>query len=189
MAVSALLVLRSGGNGVTTDQATRPILGLLYYLCVYLFMNLGAFAIVAMIRNQIFSEEIDDYRGLVFQSPVLAVCMGMFAFSLVGIPPLGGFYGKVFIFASLYDATNVHWFMWVVLAAGGLNTVLSLFYYLRIVKVMCLAERPADSRPVFLTANSSPGLYVMLISAMVLLLGIVVEPLSRVAQHAAQSLL
>jgi NADH-quinone oxidoreductase subunit N len=188
MAVSALLVLRSAvgsESNVTPDQMERAIEGLLYYLAVYMFMNLGAFAIVAMIRNQTFSEEIEDYKGLVTQSPLLAICMAICLFSLVGLPPLGGFYGKFFIFAALFDATRIHWFMWVVLGAGGLNTVLSLFYYLRVAKVMCIDVRPADARPVLLASNTPSGMYVMLISAMVVLLGIIIQPLSRVAHHAA----
>lgn len=188
MAVSALLVMRSAAGTeavASSEQMIRPIEGLLYYLAVYLFMNLGAFTIVALIRNQIFSEEIDDYKGLIQQSPLLAVGMCICLFSLVGLPPLGGFYGKFFIFAALFDATRVHWFMWVVLAAGGLNTVLSLFYYVRIAKVMCIDVRPVDARPVVLTSGSPSGMYVMLVSAMVLVLGVVIQPLSRVAHHAA----
>ena len=190
MAISALLVLRStigSSTPVTSEQSERAIEGLLYYLAVYLFMNLGAFTIVALIRNQIFSEEIDDYKGLVQQSPLLAVCMCICLFSLVGLPPLGGFYGKFFIFAAVFDATSVHWFMWVVLAAGGLNTVISLVYYLRVAKVMCIDTRPADAREVVLNSNSSSGMYVMLVSGMVLVLGIFIQPLSRVAHHAAAS--
>jgi NADH-quinone oxidoreductase subunit N len=190
MAVSALLVLRStmgSESQVSSDSMMRAVEGLLYYLAVYLFMNLGAFAIVALIRNQTFSEEIDDYKGLAHQSPLLAVCMAICLFSLVGLPPLGGFYGKFFIFAALFDATRVHWFMWVVLGAGCLNTVLSLFYYLRVVKVMCMDARPVDARPVSLESSSPSGLYVMLVSAMVLVLGILIQPLSRVAHHAAEA--
>ena len=97
MAISALLVLRStmgSDHAASSDQMIRAIEGLLYYLAVYLFMNLGAFAIVALIRNQTFSEEIDDYKGLIHQSPLLAICMAICLFSLVGLTPLGGFYGK-----------------------------------------------------------------------------------------------
>ncbi|MBS0202045.1 MAG: hypothetical protein JSS49_04035 [Planctomycetes bacterium] len=188
MAVAALLVLRSTvgtPTAPTSDEMMRAIEGLLYYLAVYMFMNLGAFTIVALIRNQLFSEEIDDYKGLVQQAPLLAICMAICLFSLVGLPPLGGFYGKFFIFAAVFDATRIHWFMWVVLAAGGLNTVLSLFYYLRVAKVMCIDARPAGARPVTITSGSPSGMYVLLLSAMVLLLGVIVEPLSRVAHHAA----
>ena len=193
MAVSALLVLQSvhtdlAFQGNHQESGPRAMEGLLYYLCVYLFMNLGAFAIVALIRNQTYSEEIDDYKGLAQQAPVLAICMAICMFSLVGIPPLGGFYGKAFIFASVYESTNVHWFMWVVLAAGGLNTVISLFYYLRVAKTMCMDTRPADAVPVTMAASSSPALYVMLVSGMVVFLGIIIDPLSNVALHAAQAL-
>ena len=187
MAVSALLVLHSGN--AAPEAGHRAIMGLLYYLSVYLFMNLGAFAIVAFIRNQTFSEEIEDYKGVWQQSPILAVCMAICLFSLVGIPPLGGFYGKAFIFAALFDATRVHWFMWVVLIGGGVNTVISLFYYLRVAKYMCIDERPVDAPELTLTANSLPGKYVMLLSGMVVLLGIVINPLSEVALYAARSLL
>ena len=188
MAVSALLVLRSSAGAHVSEQSSSAIEGLLYYLPVYLFMNLGAFAIVAMLRNQLFSEEIEDYKGLIYQSPLPVVCMAVCMFSLVGLPPLGGFYGKFFIFAAVYDAAQVHWFMWVVLAAGGLNTVLSLFYYTNVLKVMAMNPRPTDARPVLLNASSSSGLYLIVVSSMVLLLGIVVEPLSRVAKRAADSL-
>ncbi len=190
MAVSAMLVLRSAGAGIDAGSSVRAIEGLVYYLAVYLFMNLGAFSIVAFLRNQLFSEEIEDYKGIVHQSPLLAVCMAICMFSLVGIPPLGGFFGKFFIFAAVFDATAVHWFMWVVLGAGGLNTVLSLFYYVGVLKVMCMQNRPADARPVVLTAQSSSGLYVLMVSAMVVLLGTVwIEPLSLVARHAAEAFL
>ncbi len=188
MAVSALLVLRSTTGSeiaASPEQMKQAIEGLLYYLAVYMFMNLGAFSIIALIRNQTFSEEIDDYKGLIQQAPLLAVGMAICLFSLVGLPPLGGFYGKFFIFAALFDATRIHWFMWVVLAAGGLNTVLSLFYYLRIAKVMCIDVRPVDARQVSMPSNSPSGMYVMLVCGMVLVLGIIIQPLSRVANHAA----
>ena len=185
MAVSAMLVLQSGSMGNEAGQLAIP--GLLYYLSVYLFMNLGAFAIVALIRNQTFSEEIEDYKGLAQQAPVLAICMAICLFSLVGIPPLGGFYGKAFIFAAVVKATEVHWFMWVVLVAGGVNTVLSLFYYLRVAKYMCISERPAGSVAVSLPAGTSSGVYIMLLSGMVVFLGIIIDPLSKVALHAARS--
>ena len=192
MAVSALLVLQSVQSDAPfqlahPEGAPRAMEGLLYYLCVYLFMNLGAFSIVALIRNQTFSEEIDDYRGVAQQAPILAICMAICMFSLVGIPPLGGFYGKAFIFASVYEATNVHWFMWLVLGAGGLNTVISLCYYLRVAKTMCIDLRPTGAAEISMPASSSPALYVMLVAGMVVFLGIVINPLSVVARNAAHA--
>jgi NADH-quinone oxidoreductase subunit N len=191
MAVSSMLVVLNAPADSPIDvsyEATRALQGLLYYLTVYLFMNLGAFAIVALIRNEIFSEEIDDYRGLWHQVPVLCICMAVCLLSLVGLPPLGGFIGKFMIFASLFQAGYAHWAMWVILVVGGLNTVFSLFYYIRVIQAMFLAERPADAR-VAAPADQYPTMYAVLVSVPVLLLGIFVEPLSAMATSVASVLL
>lgn len=191
MAVSAMIVLQAGGLGgdsALSERSSHAVEGLLYYLAVYLFMNLGAFSITALIRNEIFSEEIEDYRGLGFQAPILCVGMGLCLFSLVGVPPLGGFIGKLLIFASLYDAGYVHWSMWVILAVGGLNTVLSLFYYLNVLKTMYLTERPATAPVVSFPAWSSAGLYVMLVTLPIIVLGIHVQLVSNAARRAAEVL-
>src|SRR5205085_11713298 len=74
----------------------------LFYLVVYLFMNLGAFAVVAFLRNMTGSEDLADFRGLVSRSPVLVVTLGVFLFSLLGIPPLAGFTAKFQIFSVLF---------------------------------------------------------------------------------------
>ncbi|MEO1994487.1 MAG: NADH-quinone oxidoreductase subunit N [Planctomycetaceae bacterium] len=195
MAVSALLVVKSAPPELILDptahaeQAQRCVEGLLYYLVVYLFMNLGAFAIVALIRNQIFSEEISDYRGLIKQTPTLCICMLICMFSLIGMPPFGGFVGKLMIFASLYDAGSIHWSMWAILVIAGLNTVFSLFYYLKVLRAMFIASRPADLRSAEIPLNSSPGLYVLMLTIPVVLLGIFVQDLSATARGVAQLLI
>ncbi|MCA8996340.1 MAG: NADH-quinone oxidoreductase subunit N [Planctomycetaceae bacterium] len=197
MAVSALVIIRganpSGVPGLTSAgldaEARRCLEALLYYLAVYLFMNLGAFAIVALIRNQIFSEEIEDYRGLAGEAPVLCVCMLICLFSLVGLPPLGGFWAKLEIFASLFQAGRVHWFMWVVLGIAAVNTVFSLFYYMRVLKSMFLTERPVGARSALVPFRSAPGLYVVMVSVPVLLLGVLAGPLSQTANNVARILL
>jgi NADH-quinone oxidoreductase subunit N len=176
--------------GVHNAEARRCLEGLLYYLAVYLFMNLGAFAIVALIRNQIYSEEIADYAGLIHQTPVLCICMLICMFSLVGIPPMGGFIGKFMIFASLFEAGKAHWSMWLLLVIGGLNTVFSLFYYLRVLKPMFMEARPEGAREVKVAANSVQGLYVVVLTIPILALGtIFIEPLSQTAQNVASVLL
>jgi NADH-quinone oxidoreductase subunit N len=92
-------------------------------------------------------------------------------FSLIGMPPFGGFFAKLMIFASVYLAgLKVHWFMYVVLVFGGMNTVFSLFYYLRVLKAMFIGERPAEARPV--KVGFHPSIYVMTLAAFVLLLGV-----------------
>jgi len=174
--------------GEVQVQAARCLEGLLYYLCVYLFMNLGAFSIVALIRNQIFSEEIEDYNGLAGQTPVLCVCMLICMFSLVGLPPMGGFVGKFMIFASLFDAGSIHWSMWLILVIAGLNTVFSLFYYLRVLRAMFMTARPEGARPAEIPGDSQPGLYVILVSFPILGLGVFPELLSNTALSVAKAL-
>lgn len=191
MAVGALMVILNGidSSGHAPNRAAAAqgcVLGLLYYLSVYFFMNLGAFAIVAIVRNQIFSEKISDYAGLGRQSPLLAVCLVVCLFSLIGLPPLGGFMGKFMIFASLFEAGRYHPVMWAVLVIGGLNTVFSLFYYLRVAKLMFLRDWEHESSLAQLP--SGDGWLVLGLSAPVLLLGIYVQPLSRVALNVAKTL-
>jgi NADH-quinone oxidoreductase subunit N len=106
----------------------------LFYLVVYLFMNLGAFAAVAFLRNLTGSEDLADFRGLASRSPVLVVTLGIFMFSLLGIPPLAGFTAKFQIFQVLFEAA-AHYEK-----AGQpfLAWTLSLFYYAKVLKVMAL---------------------------------------------------
>ncbi|MAG92616.1 MAG: hypothetical protein CMJ48_02520 [Planctomycetaceae bacterium] len=193
MAVSAMLVLlcaptevqHNFSEGGSAGAASKAVEGLLFYLFVYLFMNLGAFAIVAIIRNQIFSEEISDYKGLGRHAVLPCVCMGVCMFSLVGIPPFGGFWGKVFIFASVIKATHVHGAMWLVLIAGGANTVFSLFYYIRVLKAMFLEERPEDARKLEPTLGGVSAMYVAAVTIPVVFLGVLPKYLSETAQHVA----
>lgn len=191
MAVAALLVLQSSVIKDGADQAQiayssrRAIEGLIYYLAVYLFMNLGVFAIIALIRNQLFSEELDAYRGLAWQAPLLGICMALCCFSLVGLPPFGGFFGKLAVFAAVYDASHVHWIMWTTLVVGGLNTALSLYYYVRVLKVMIIEVRPEGAPVVKFPAWSNTGLYLLIVTAPVLALGVFVQNLSEYAFSAA----
>jgi NADH-quinone oxidoreductase subunit N len=108
-------------------------------------------------------------------------------FSLVGIPPFGGFFAKLMIFNSVVVAAHVHWFMWVVLAFGGINTVFSVFYYVRVLKAMFVEQRPDDARHVSMPMSPEAG-YVLVVSLPVLLLGVVPDFVSRVAGDVASVL-
>ena len=132
MPVAAAVALVGGDAGRRPDSA---VAALVFYVAIYLFMNLGAFAIVAFLRNATGSEEIADYAGLIRRSPGLAVCMAIILFSLVGLPPLAGFCRQV-RHLRRPGSTPDCWCCW---SIGGLNTVLSLFYYLRVVRVMVFA--------------------------------------------------
>src|SRR5262249_24953092 len=78
----------------------------LFYLVVYLFMNLGAFAIVAFLRNQTGSEDLSSFRGLVYRSPILVITLAIFLLSLLGMPPLAGFLAKFNIFSALLQTAE-----------------------------------------------------------------------------------
>ncbi|MDE0682705.1 MAG: NADH-quinone oxidoreductase subunit N [Candidatus Poribacteria bacterium] len=104
---------------------------ILFYLVVYLFMNLGAFYVVVLVANEVGSEMIDGYRGLSSRAPLVAVAMMIFLFSLTGIPPFAGFFGKWILFTAVLEQG----YYWLALV-GLLNSVVSLYYYARIVKAM-----------------------------------------------------
>jgi NADH-quinone oxidoreductase subunit N len=124
----------------------------LFYLVAYVFMNLGAFTIVALLRNQTGSEDLSSFRGLIYRSPILVSLLAIFLLSLLGMPPLFGFVAKFRIFQVLYHAGETYsagpnpslgYTMYALLIIGGLNTVLSLFYYIKVLKVMIL-EQPLE---------------------------------------------
>ena len=194
MAVASLMVILNapGSEKLTTnvriDLATKCVQGLLYYLAVYFFMNLGAFGIVAVIRNQTFSEKIEDYAGLSKQAPMLALCMGICLFSLVGLPPFGGLIGKFMVFASVWQAGEYNSLMYFVLAIGAINTAFSLFYYVRVLKVMYITPQTEDGRQVSLSLFSDCGLHVAFVTAPVLALGIFVNWMSELTQNVARLL-
>ena len=189
MAVAAMMVILNGPHVPNVDvpvNVSRAIEGLLYYLCVYLFMNLGAFAVVALVRNEIFSEEIEDYNGLAQQMPRYCLCMAVCLFSLIGMPPFGGFFAKWVIFSSLLQAGYVNRIMWVVLVIGGVNTVFGLFYYVRVLKAMYLTPRPETARR---AEDAMPaGAYAIIIALPVLLTGIGVTPVLRLVGTAAAAI-
>ncbi len=171
MPVAAAVAL-SGTNRAASEAAYAAVP---FYVGLYLFMNLGAFAIIAFLRNVLFSEEIDDYRGLVRVAPGVVICFATILFSLVGLPPLAGFAAKYVAFASLVQAMEVPQFrnvMLTLLVVGGLNTALSLFYYLRVVKTMAIDPEPADHPAHGFSLLSLRGFFVVAVTLPVLVLGV-----------------
>lgn len=107
----------------------------LFYLPIYLFMNLGAFLVVIAIRDATGSEDISAYKGLGKKSPYISIAMAVFLFSLTGLPPLAGFLGKFYLFAAVIKKQ-----MYILATIGVINSVISLFYYTRVIKAMFLAD-------------------------------------------------
>jgi len=118
------------------------IYAIMVYLVMYLFMNLGAFFVVITIKNKTNGETFDDYKGLGWEMPIVGITMTLFMVSLTGLPPTAGFIGKFYIFASLIQGGGS--FYWLVVI-GGINSVVSLYYYLRVVKVMYFDGDRKDS--------------------------------------------
>jgi NADH-quinone oxidoreductase subunit N len=114
--------------------------GLLFYLLVYTFMNIGAFGVVLLVSRQ--SEErqrIEDYAGFGWQQPVLGVFLTIFLLSLAGFPGTGGFMGKIFLLQGAMEADLVY--LSVILV---LTTVASYWYYLRVAWFMWMRDAPSD---------------------------------------------
>lgn len=114
----------------------------LFYLLGYLFMNAGAFVAAAGIAQKIGSEDIRDYAGLGRRAPLLALCMLVFVFSLVGIPLTVGFAIKLKLFLVLVATPS--WLAWAAIVVLGVNTVIGAFYYFRILKAMYLTSTDAE---------------------------------------------
>jgi NADH-quinone oxidoreductase subunit N len=181
MAVAAAVQL-AGYNATGAEDA---VAALLFYLAMYVFMNLGAFAIVAFLRNTIGSEEIADYAGLIRRSPLTAVALTVILVSLIGLPPLAGFIGKFYVFYALVDAGG--FWMILLLVVAGINTAISLIYYLRVAKVACIDPAPEGRGPISL--GVLPAAYVLVMALPVLIYGILPGPVLRVAQEATRQLL
>ncbi|MEI8197029.1 MAG: NADH-quinone oxidoreductase subunit N, partial [Phycisphaerae bacterium] len=136
----------------------RAIEGVLFYLFMYLFINGGAFVVAAAIQQRIGSADIRDYAALGRRSPILAACMVIFVFSLVGIPMTVGFGAKLKLFQIMYDSQ--HWIGYTALVVLAANTVLAAFYYFRIIKQMYLTT---STEPAVAEFNPTTLLAVMLV--------------------------
>ena len=135
LCVVAMIVGRPGHGGMGSLGLVASQT-LLFYLAVYLFMNLGAFTVVAVVGRQA-GETLEHFSGLGRRSPLLALCMTLCCFSLIGLPPLAGFTAKFNLMATLGLAGG--WW-WGLVAAIALNTLLSLYYYVRVVRTMYLED-------------------------------------------------
>jgi NADH-quinone oxidoreductase subunit N len=181
MAVAAAVQLAGSNVG----GAREAIAALLFYLVVYVFMNLGAFAIVAFLRNAIGTEEIADYSGLIRSAPFTSIALTAILVSLIGIPPLVGFIGKFVVFRALVVAGGP--WMISLLVIAGINTAISLIYYLRVAKVVCMDPEPVDRGPVAI--GLLPAIYVFVVGFPVLLYGILPDRILEFARAATEQLL
>jgi NADH-quinone oxidoreductase subunit N len=122
--------------GTVTELSPDGLKGILIYLLVYTFMNLGAFGVITALRHRhVIGDELDDLDGLYSRAPVEAVLMLVFLLSLAGIPPLAGFWGKYFIFLSLIESGH-----YVLAGLGVIYSVFGLYYYLKMANAMFMRQ-------------------------------------------------
>ncbi len=147
---------------------TMGMAALMYYVLVYIFSNLAAFGVIGAIENATGRVSMDDYRGLSKTNPRLAFCMMLAMFSLAGIPPFAGFFSKFFIFTGAINQGSTAIYVLVLIAL--INTIISLYYYLLVVKAMYIAEEePVIER---FKSACSERLGLVITIAGILLLGI-----------------
>jgi NADH-quinone oxidoreductase subunit N len=161
--------------------SSRGVTAALIYLFIYAFMQLGAFAIVTLLRRRdVIGDELKDLSGLYFRSPVAAVAMLAFMLSLGGIPPTAGFMGKFWLFGAAIESGYV----WLAVI-GVLNSAISLYYYVRIIVFMWIKEETMGS-PVAM----APGLGVVIAVALAgtLVFGMYPAPLFDFAEASAATL-
>ena len=132
-------ILNAGELGMTS---------IVYFVLVYVFTNLGAFGVVAAVHNASGVETISGYKGLYQTNPKLSLLMTISLFSLAGIPPIAGFFGKFFLFTA---AAGSGYFILVLIAV--LNATISLYYYLLVIKAMWI-EKSEQPIPTFRSSNA-----------------------------------
>ena len=136
----------------------------IYYMVVYLFMNLGVFYVVLLLSKSGENISVNDLSGLARRAPLLAFTLAVSAFSLAGIPPTGGFTGKLFLFTSAFKAGHL-----TIVIIAAVNTVISIFYYLNLVR-MSYSKEAVAAEPISLSLHEKALCYVLIF--LVLYLGI-----------------
>ena len=121
--------------------SSEGVFAVMIYLVMYLFMNLGAFFVLIYVIQKEGGENFEHFSGLGWRMPIVGIVMTVFMFSLTGLPPTVGFIGKFYLFVAVINAGSS--FYWIAFF-GAINTVISLYYYMRVVKTMYLDGKPSD---------------------------------------------
>jgi NADH-quinone oxidoreductase subunit N len=181
IAQAGYIMIGLAALGLTQNAATAGASGqsgILFFLVSYSLTNLGAFIAIIAISNKINSDQINDFAGMGKRSPLIAIALTLCLISLIGMPPAAGFMAKFYIFSTAVR----HDLLWLVVIAV-LNSVISAYYYLRVVKVMWTGE-PASKEKV---DSSLPLKVALIISCLgVLVLGVVPGLGMRLAEMASK---
>jgi len=146
--VGFILVGISGGGAAATASVV-------YFILVYIFSNLGAFAVIALVSSNTGKESIQDYKGFYKTNPLLAWGLTLSLFSLAGIPPTAGFFGKFFLIMAGASKGN-YW----LIGIAALNMIISLYYYLRVVKAMFMDSNETPIEKISISTMPKFGLFI-----------------------------
>lgn len=180
IAQAGYLMVGLAALGAAPAAAVLGQSGVLFFLAGYALANLGAFTAIIAISNKTGSDVIDSYSGMIKRAPLLTLALSLSLISLIGMPPAAGFMAKFYIFSGAVQ----NGLLWLVILAV-LNSVISAYYYLRVVKVMWFGE-PASEEKV--PSSGALRLALLLSSLGVLLLGIIPGPVMDIARAAARML-
>jgi NADH-quinone oxidoreductase subunit N len=154
----------------------------MFYFITYLLMNFGAFYVVQLVANKTGSENMKDYEGLAYKNPAIAAAMTVFMVSLTGMPPFAGFLAKLYLFTPVIEAGYVG-----IAVIGVLNSVVSVFYYVKVVRNMYLRGDEmavAGLKPALTVSTGSLiFLYAMAIPTALLLINF--QPILEWIKHSA----
>jgi NADH-quinone oxidoreductase subunit N len=179
MMAAAIFVPSAGVSGI----AVAPVVA---YLLIYLVMNLGAFAVTAMVVWKTGTDDLSAFTDLGRRAPWLALPMALCLFSLVGLPPLGGFAGKWYLLLALGNAADSQPWLWSLVVVAAVNTAISLFYYFKVIRQMYLTH---DEQLPRLDAPMSGVALVNVCGVLLLLLGtILISPLGAKSRTYASDL-
>jgi NADH-quinone oxidoreductase subunit N len=167
MLISLLAIPQGGGSA------------LIFYLCIYVLMNMGAFGIAVLLTKEKDKRiQIDDLKGLAAEHPVIAFTMAVFMVSLSGIPPTGGFFAKFYVFKHGIEAG----YLWVVIIAV-ITTVASLYYYFRVVVAMYMSEEKMEILPKHIEINLF-NFVLLAVALLIIVFGVIPGSLLEIAQSA-----
>jgi len=161
-----------------TVMSNLGISSILIYLFFYLFMNFGAFLIVMIFAHKIGSEDMDKYVGLGYRSPLMATLLTIILVSLIGLPPTGGFIGKLYVFWAVLDKGLI----WLAVI-GILNSVISLYYYAKVIRNMWL--RDVDSQNEKLKYTLYTNILAIVLTVPILLFFVYFSPILKWAESSA----
>lgn len=141
--------------GISSNTNESGLSSVVYFVLIYTFSNLAAFGVASVITDQTGKENIDDYKGLYKTNPFLGWIMALALFSLAGIPPTAGFFGKLFLLTAGASREN-YWFIII----AGLNMVISLYYYLRVIRAIFMDKNENPIEKIKLSMSVKLGMII-----------------------------